>query len=292
MSISGQNISIVIVTLKSEHVIHRCLESIGKDIPIIVIENSNNSNFKSDLEAKYQNVKCVISKENLGMGAGNNLGIKLAKTNYVLILNPDVTLESNTLNELFLASKKIKDFSILSPLSANSQSPNYNYATPKKRIDIKNEEPFRVEYVDGFAMLFNKENFKDENFFDENFFLFLENHDLCKRVIEKGENIYIAPKAKINHAGGKAINEKFNEEIEFCRNWHWMWSRFYFNKKHFGIVKAIGNGFLSYLSSIFKILFYLLIKNKFKKNIYFNRASGFYNALLGRRSWQRPNLED
>ena len=50
MSISRQNLSIVIVTLKSENVIYQCIKSINKDIPIIVVENSSNSKFKEDLE--------------------------------------------------------------------------------------------------------------------------------------------------------------------------------------------------------------------------------------------------
>ena len=48
MSISRQNLSIVIVTFKSENVIHQCLESIDKEIPIIVVENSNNIELLSD----------------------------------------------------------------------------------------------------------------------------------------------------------------------------------------------------------------------------------------------------
>ena len=80
MSISGQNLSIVIVTLKSENIIHQCIKSIDQNIPIIVVENSNNQRFKDELETKYKNLKCILSKSNLGMGAGNNIGIKLAKT--------------------------------------------------------------------------------------------------------------------------------------------------------------------------------------------------------------------
>ena len=91
MSISGQNLSIVIVTLKSENVIHQCLNSIDKKIPIIVVENSNNQRFKEDLESQYKNLECILSKSNIGMGAGNNIGIKSAKTYYVYILNPDAT---------------------------------------------------------------------------------------------------------------------------------------------------------------------------------------------------------
>ena len=59
MSISRQNLSIVIVTFKSEAVIHECIKSIDKDIKIIVIENSNNFQFKEELELKYSNVSCA-----------------------------------------------------------------------------------------------------------------------------------------------------------------------------------------------------------------------------------------
>ena len=76
MSISRQNLSIVIVTIKSEGVIDKCIESINKDLPIIVVENSNNSKFLNYLVKKYKNIRCILSKENLGMGRGNNLGIK------------------------------------------------------------------------------------------------------------------------------------------------------------------------------------------------------------------------
>ena len=125
MSISRQNLSVVIVTLKSENVIHECLKSINQNIPIIVVENSNNQRFKEDLESQYKNLKCILSKSNIGMGAGNNIGIKSAKTDYVYILNPDATLETNTLDEIFLASKKIPDFSILSPINVDLNFPNY-----------------------------------------------------------------------------------------------------------------------------------------------------------------------
>ena len=113
MSISRQNLSVVIVTIKSEKVIHSCVGSINQNIPIIVVEHSNNKNFKDELEKKYTNLKCILSKSNLGTGTGYNIGIKSANTDYVLVLNADVVLEKNAIDELFLASKDLSNFSIL-----------------------------------------------------------------------------------------------------------------------------------------------------------------------------------
>ena len=288
MSISGQNLSVVIVTFKSEKVINKCIDSIGKNVPIIVVENSNNQKFKQDLESRYQNSKCILSGSNLGMGAGNNVGIKAAKTDYVFILNPDVTLEPNTLDEIFTQSKKLAEFTILSPINTDINFPNYK----TKKILKNGNIPFQVDYVDGFSMLLNKNKFNDDIYFDEKFFLYLENNDLCIRVKKAGGSIYIVPTSKINHGGSKAVDEKYKAEVELSRNWHWIWSKFYFNKKNFGFFKAIIECLPTYISSIFKFLFYTLINSNIKKKIHLNRVSGFYNALIGKSSWYRPKIDN
>ncbi len=290
MSISRQNLSIIIVTLKSEKVIHECIKSINQNIPIIVVEHSNNRNFKEELEQKYNNLTCILSNSNLGMGVGNNIGIKAANTEYVLILNPDVVLEKNTIEELFLASKDLSNYTVLAPLEKNFA--NYGMFNKKKSNKKIEDSPFEVDFVDGFAMLLNKKKFSEADYFDESFFMYLENNDLCKRVKDKGGSIYVVPRSKINHLAAKAVDKKFEDEVEFSRNWHWIWSKFYFNKKHFSFFKAFYDGFPGYCTSILKFLFYTLLNNIKKKRIYFNRASGFYNALLGKASWYRPNLDN
>ena len=212
MLISRQNLSIVIVTFKSEEVIHECIKSIDKDIKITVIENSNNTQFKQELELAYSNVSCILSYDNLGMGAGNNLGIKKTETDFVLILNPDVIFKDATINELIIASQKISDFAIIAPISSDINYPNYKLDNDRKAM-IKNTSPFRVKSVDGFAMLFNKkklDNIIHEDYFDENFFMYLENDDLCKRIIDANEYIYIVPTSKVKHLGGKAVDVKYN----------------------------------------------------------------------------------
>ena len=120
--------------------------------------------------------------------------------------------------------------------------------------------------------------------------MYLENDDLCKRIIDMKENIYIIPLAKINHLGGKAVDQIYNEEVEFSRNWHWIWSKFYFNKKHYGFFIALIKGLPIFTTSILKFLFYTIMNNKFKKKVYYNRASGFLNALANNSSWYRPKI--
>ena len=290
MSITRQNLSVIIVSYKSEYVIENCINSIDSEIEIIVIDNSNNYQLKEKIENKYKNVKCILSKENLGMGAGNNLGIKNVNKDFVLILNPDVIFEKKSIEEMILASREINNFGIIAPISDKSEYPNY---TLKKGYNFDATKPFKVKSVDGYAMLLNLKKLKKLNdfyFFDENFFLYLENEDLCKRLEKNDENIYVIPKSRIHHLGGKAVDPKYKNEIEYLRNWHWMWSKFYFNKKHYGYMIAVLKVFNNLISAKIKFLYYLITFNKFKRKIYQMRLLGLINSMIGKNSHYRPRI--
>jgi GT2 family glycosyltransferase len=290
MSITRQNLSIIIVSYKSEHVIEKCINSVDNKIEIIIIDNSNNPEFKKNIEKKYNNVKCILSTENLGMGAGNNLGIKNIKTDFAFILNPDVNLEKNSLDEILDASKNIDNFGILAPISSKNEYPNYKL---EKNNEFDQIKPFKVESVDGFAMVLNLKRLKkidNFEFFDENFFMYLENDDLCKRLIKENELIYVVPKSKINHLGGEAVNPKYEKEIEYSRNWHWMWSKFYFNKKHYGYPIAFTRVLSNLTSALIKFFYYSIIFNSHKKKIYQMRLLGLLNSITGKKSFYRPRL--
>ena len=290
MSITRQNLSVIIVSYKSEYVIENCINSIDNQIEVIVIDNSNNEDLKKKIESKYENVKCILSKKNLGMGAGNNLGIKNVNKDFALILNPDVTLENNSINEVFNAANEIDNFGIIAPISNKDEFPNYILNKVHKFDSVK---PFKVKSVDGYAMLLNLKRLKkieNFNFFDENFFLYLENEDLCKRLIENDENIYVVPKSKINHLGGKAVDPKYEEEIEYLRNWHWMWSKFYFNKKHYGYLIALFKIFKNLISAKIKFFYYLITLNTFRRKIYQMRLSGLISSMIGKNSYYRPKI--
>ncbi len=290
MSITRQNLSVIIVSYKSDYVIENCINSIDSEIEIIVIDNAGNNQLKEKIETKYKNVKCILSKENLGMGAGNNLGIKNVNKDFVLILNPDVTLEKSSIDEMILASKEIENFGIIAPLSVKSEYPNYYLKKGENYNPIK---PFKVKSVDGYAMLLNLKKLKKLDnfyFFDENFFLYLENEDLCMRLEKRDENIYIIPKSRINHLGGKAVDPKYKKEIEYLRNWHWMWSKFYYNKKHFGYLIAVFKVLSNLISAKIKFFYYLITLNKFKRKIYQMRLLGLISSMIGKNSYLRPKI--
>ena len=228
------------------------------------------------------------------MGAGNNVGIKNINNDFVLILNPDVILEKNAINEIINASKSLDSFGLIAPISDKPQFPNYKFDSDENH-KFDQVKPFRVKTVDGYSMLLNLKRLRklnNFNFFDENIFLYLENDDFCKRLRLNNENIYVIPKSKIHHLGGGAVDPKYSYEIELSRNWHWMWSKFYFNKKHYGYSKALVNIFCNLISAKIKYFYFLITFNNYKRKIYQMRLSGILNSMIGNKSFYRPKLDD
>ena len=97
MEFTRNNLTFIIVSFKSRKVIFNCLNSLPKNFPKIIIENSSDEELKKEIEQNYDYTKVILSS-NVGMGAGNNIGILNSKTDFVYILNPDVKLNEIRLN--------------------------------------------------------------------------------------------------------------------------------------------------------------------------------------------------
>ena len=279
MSQFEKNVTFVIVCFRSRSIIEECLSKISSNSKVIIIENSKDFSIKNYLEKKFPNVEVFVSQENNGYGHGNNIGISKVKTKYVFILNPDTFLQKDTLSRLENAVDDLKnDFSIISPIIIDNNL-NINNLEKKDLIEVNS--------VKGFAMLLNLERINFDKIFDENYFLFLEEIDLCKRIKDLGGKIFIANKAKVYHFSKQSSGDKF--DVELCRNWHWMWSLYYYNFKHYGSFVAYKITIYKFISSLFKILLSLLT---FKKKIYLihmYRLKGLINAYKGKTSWLRPD---
>ena len=274
-----KDLTVVIVTFKSQKNIHSCLDTIPKDINVLVIENSNNEKFKLDLEKKYSNVECIIIGSNKGYAVGNNIGLRKVKTKFALILNPDTKLRKDTIDNFLLTASNNNDFWLMGP-----------YNDQQKNLSFNSNNVIEVNNLKGFAIFFNLMKF-NEIYFDENFFLYFEEIDLCKQVKIKGGKILVDKNIIINHDGASSVENIKKIELEKNRNWHWMWSTFYYNKKYKGFLIALILIMPKLISSIAKTLFFLIIFNKRKRDIYFCRMSGIINSILGKKSWYRPSLD-
>ncbi len=278
-------ITVLFVSYHSEDIIEKSIMTIDKNIKIIVVENSKNNILKNKLEEKYSNVKVIIPQENLGNGAGINYGIKHIDTMYAFYLDVDTEVFPDTIQNLIYAAKQIKEFSILAPKINNFEYKKECY------IDFQNKSEYsKMKFVTGCALFFDIRIFKEVGFFDEKIFLYYEENDFYERCLSKEKYIFLVKNSKINHKGNSSINEKYKDEIEINRNWHLMWSTFYFYKKHFGTIKAYVKILPKFTSALLKFIIFFLINNKKKRDIYYARFNGSLNSIIGKKSWFRPKI--
>ena len=291
------NLTIVIVTYRTdEKILTDCLNSIDPQINILIVENSKNNTFKDKLENKYSNLNVVLSGRNLGYGAGNNFGLTRVKTKFALILNPDVTLEQSFIKELDKYLDQQINFHIMGVNYLNDthwKSSGF-FSEFDKKIKLKHEEKSNhdslkvVDWIVGHTMLINLEKFESRKLFDENIFLYFEDFDLCRRIKSIEGKIYSNKDLLIKHFGKKGSTDRdYNLEFEILRNWHWMWSTFYYHKKYYGHLYAVYKNYGKLFRSIFNLFLYTILFNTKNRKIYSARASGLLNAMLGKKSWYR-----
>ena len=279
-------VTVVMVSFHSIKLIVKPINCIDKEINIIVVENSNSKECKDFLEKKFPNVKVILSEKNLGNGGGINLGLKQVKTKYAFYLDIDTEIKEDTIKNLLIASTEIDNFTILAPLVENYKYKKVDYV---ESSIMENKEHKQMSFVPGCAIFFNMEKILQIGFFDENFFLFFEENDIYMRCLKNNHKIYLIQAAKMIHTGEMSVDKKYDLDIELIRNWHYMWSKFYFYKKHFNIYTAYRETLGHFFSGLVKLLFFLFLN---KKNYlkYKFRVLGLLNSYLGKKSWKRPNI--
>lgn len=290
------NLTVIIVTyLTQKKILLECLNSISKEVKIKIIENSENFEFKKEILNKFSNVEIACTGKNLGYGNGNNFGLKLTQTDFALILNPDLVCDNNFFSNLNSILQKNRDFSIIGcqymydkvfmPAGFFDSKKNNVFKKKFKNNEIVPLE--KVDWVTGCSMLINLKQFENKEIFDKNFFLYFEEFDLCKSIIDKGNNVFTSSDLKIHHLGFQSSlgNDLENSKrANRMREWHWMWSSFYFYKKNYGLLKAFMEMSGKFFKSFFKLIFYSLTFQNIKKDKYLHRFLGILNAMIGNPS--------
>ncbi len=257
-------VSIIIVHYRVKRELFACIESILSSEPkiryeIIVVDNDEKKTIQADLKKKFPGI-IYVPNDNKGLGQGNNIGAKHAKGEFFFFLNPDTKVYKNCIDSIIKYSGNHKDVGIVAPVLyhinhklfelqglgkltpftaifalsfLNKIFPRNSISKKYWNLDWDKKTVEEVQAVPGTAFVIKKELFERIGGFDENFFLYFEETDLCKRVSELGLKLIMYPPSKVYHAWGKST-EKSSKNISHI----FKKSRFYYFKKHFGLLQA------------------------------------------------------
>jgi len=229
-------ISFIIVSFNTKEFLEKCLNSLEKSQEdfwkhneIIVVDNNSQDESTEMVKRKFSKVNLIENKENFGFSKANNQGIKMAKGEYVFLLNSDTEIGKESLSEMIEFIKKNPQTGILAPRLLNPdgsiQDSVFYFPTIGGAIKQywlgesgcfgkyapQTSNTMEVEAVVGAAMLIPKKIINHIGLLDENYFMYFEDLDYCCRVKTAGYKILYYPGFQVTHyhgASGKTVLSK------------------------------------------------------------------------------------
>tara|TARA_Y100000996_G_C22552795_1_gene654357 strand:- start:2380 stop:3408 length:1029 start_codon:yes stop_codon:yes gene_type:complete len=222
-------VSIIILNYNAGELLLNCVESIKKstysNLEILVVDNISSDNSQIKCKEKFPEIKLIQNNKNFGYCEGNNIGIKNAKGEFIVILNPDTLVEPNWLEKLFSAYNKYGE-GLYQPkhLSMNEKSVfmsagnmfhvfGFGYAREKGNKDKKQfEEIEEIGYASGTCLFTSSKIFEKVGLLDPFIFLYHDDLDLGWRAAHLGIKSYYVPSSIIYHAESYSLKwspEKF-----------------------------------------------------------------------------------
>lgn len=271
------NLSIIIVNYNSKKVLEECLQSIQKSdlkkiCEIIIIDNASSQSIK-DLANNYQDCKFIFNKKNIGFAGANNIGIKQAKSDFILLLNPDTIVNKKAILRMLDYLKENKKTGIVGckiyNLAGDIEHSTHSFPSIIKEFFHANQwlksflgydsffvkifkrnilakdlasywdhnELREVDHVTGACMMVKKEAIEKAGLLDEAFFLYNEEVEWSYRIKKAGYNSVFLPDVSIIHLFGYTTKQKVQKQIPNKLLLERYRGMFYYFQKHYGILK-------------------------------------------------------
>ena len=222
-------LTLVIVTYKSRNNILNNINVIA-NFKTVIVDNGSDFQLKKTLD-QYENIQYIALNKNIGFGKANNLGVNYASTEYVLILNPDIKLNYESISKLYNTFFKYKKVGVVGPVlldenhtKRTNSSLSYlkkiiKRTTFEKKIFKINEiseisGDFCADYIIGCAMLFKREFYLSIGGFNPKFFIFFEDNEICDKIRKNGFQVIESFDSKMIHYQGKSAKYSF---LDHCR---------------------------------------------------------------------------
>lgn len=239
----NNRLSIIIVAYYNAHLLEQCLASVYRHLPddsfeMIVVSNGFNEKEKLDLLDKFKAIQWLDMSYNAGFSGANNAGMRLAKGDVFLLLNPDTIAVDNSIercadrlrgSSFAAAGVQLLDESGAAQISGSHfVKGGLNHLLPipywgdfirwagyklKAKVPgVQEAKPVEeVDWISGAFLMIKRETTEKAGLMDEDFFLYGEEVEWCSRLKGQGE-LVIFGDLKIIHLEGATINKSQNIE--------------------------------------------------------------------------------
>ena len=220
------DVSVVVVTWNAREHVERCLDSVrGRDV--VVVDNGSTDGTVELVRERFPEAR-VLEQENVGMGGGNNAGMRIAEGRYFFLLNSDAWVEADALDRLIAFADEHPNAAVVGPKLQNPDgslqrsvrgeptlwrlsteyffirklAPHTNLLNPLYVGGFAHDAAREVDWLSGAALLVRRDAADAVGLFDEDFFMFSEEVDWQTRFRRAGWTIWFCPDAVVTHIGG------------------------------------------------------------------------------------------
>lgn len=232
-------LSVIVVNWNTGELIRRCVESVYADIQttsdlpdseveVFIVDSASTDGSTQAVQAQFPQAKYIYSPQNIGFGPANNLALRQATGEYILLLNPDTLVHPGAVETLLRFMDQNQGAGAAAARLLNPDGSLQFSCSPEPTLkgeflrlfhlgvrpdgyyamDTWDQAmPQTVDVILGACMLLRKQVIDQVGLFDEQFFMYNEETDLCHRIRQAGWKICWVPQAQVTHYGGQSTRQ-------------------------------------------------------------------------------------
>lgn len=238
-------ISIIIISWNTKSLLRDCLNSLKGNEEIIVVDNASSDGSPQMVQKEFPKVKLIKNQKNLGFGAANNQGIKVASGDYLLLLNSDTVVKNDAPLKMAGFLSENSQAGVVGCRLLNSDGSLQPSAGPfpglgvtfvmlflehwlKNLVRTSFPKVTEVDWVMGAALMVRREVIKKAGLMDESIFMYMDEVEWCYRIKKTGFKVFFFPEASITHFfGGSSQTGRETPILNIYRG------LIYFYQKHY-----------------------------------------------------------
>jgi GT2 family glycosyltransferase len=256
-------VSVVIVSWNTRDLLRQCLSStleaaagVGGRVDFVVVDNASSDGSAAMVRSEFPSVTVIANATNAGFAVATNQGIRHADASYVLLLNPDTRATPSFLRTLVAFLESHPEAGAAGPRIMGQHGEDQASCFPLPTLPRElwrllhldrlhavaayplarwgSADPRAVESVQGSCMLIRNEALRRTGLLDEQFFVYTEEIDYCRRLLDGGWTIFWVPEAVIMHYGGASTEQVSGRMfVQLYR------SKVQYFRKHRGLAGAV-----------------------------------------------------